>query len=246
MSEVLAIVEGREITQEDVNRFLQGLDPQIAMQFQNPQAQGQVIEELINQELIYLDALEEGLDDSDEYKKELEFAKSSILKQLAIRDLLAEAKVEEDELKEFYEENKNMFQRPEMVEASHILVETEEQAKEIIEKLEAGESFEKLAEENSTCPSSQQGGNLGQFGKGQMAPEFEEAAFNLEKDEISGPVKTDFGYHIIKLLDKIESGIEEFETVKHNIQNQLIAKKQQEVYLDKTGKLRDKYNVEMK
>tara|TARA_Y100000310_G_scaffold130047_1_gene129222 strand:- start:5630 stop:5911 length:282 start_codon:yes stop_codon:yes gene_type:complete len=85
--------------------------------------------------------------------------------------------------------------------ASHILVKTHDQALEIKEKLNNGESFEELAKNNSTCPSKKRGGNLGWFSRGQMVKEFEKATFNLKKNQISEPVKTQFGWHIIKLND---------------------------------------------
>lgn len=87
------------------------------------------------------------------------------------------------------------------VHAAHILVKTEEKAKEILGKLRLGESFEKLAEENSICPSRKRGGDLGWFGRQKMVREFELAAFSLQKDQISAPIKTQFGWHIIKLID---------------------------------------------
>lgn len=86
------------------------------------------------------------------------------------------------------------------VTARHILVETEEAAKELIEKLDSGASFEGLAAQFSKCPSGQQGGLLGTFGKGQMVPEFETATFALQVGEISPPVQTQFGFHIIERL----------------------------------------------
>lgn len=84
--------------------------------------------------------------------------------------------------------------------ASHILVKTEEQAREILKKLDAGESFEKLAQENSLCSSSKRGGSLGEFGRGQMVREFEKAVFSAKKGEIV-LVKTQFGWHVIKVED---------------------------------------------
>ncbi|MDP4012633.1 MAG: peptidylprolyl isomerase [Candidatus Nanoarchaeia archaeon] len=87
------------------------------------------------------------------------------------------------------------------VRASHILIKTEEKAKEILGRLRLGESFEKLAIENSLCPSKKRGGDLGWFGRQKMVREFEIAAFNLKKGEISQPIKTQFGWHIIKLVD---------------------------------------------
>lgn len=82
--------------------------------------------------------------------------------------------------------------------ASHILVEHEHEAKDLIKKLDEGKTFEVLAKEFSTCPSGKGGGSLGSFGKGQMVPAFETAAFALQPGETSGPVKTEFGYHLIK------------------------------------------------
>ncbi|MFW9773058.1 MAG: peptidylprolyl isomerase [Candidatus Heimdallarchaeota archaeon] len=84
------------------------------------------------------------------------------------------------------------------IKASHILVEKFNKAQEIYEDLEAGESFQKLAQQYSTCPSKKRGGNLGEFSKGEMAPEFWNACTKLKKGQISQPVKTQFGYHIIK------------------------------------------------
>ena len=89
------------------------------------------------------------------------------------------------------------------VRAAHILVKTEEEAKQILEILAQGnKDFEQIAKERSNCPSGRKGGDLGYFGRGQMVREFENAAFNLKKGEVSQPVKTQFGWHVIKMTDK--------------------------------------------
>ncbi|WOF16166.1 peptidylprolyl isomerase [Methanoplanus sp. FWC-SCC4] len=85
------------------------------------------------------------------------------------------------------------------VNASHILVKSEAEAKEILEKIKAGDNFENLAKKTSNCPSGKKGGGLGWFGKGMMVKEFEDACFNAKEGDILGPVKTQFGYHIIKV-----------------------------------------------
>ena len=88
------------------------------------------------------------------------------------------------------------------VHALHILVKTEDEAKDILKEIKSGTTFEKLAQLKSNCPSGKNGGHLGWFGRGQMVREFELTAFELEKGETSGPVKTQFGWHIIKTVDK--------------------------------------------
>lgn len=87
------------------------------------------------------------------------------------------------------------------VNASHILVKTEEEAKVVLYDVEHGKTFEEVAKEKSLCPSGKKGGSLGWFGRGMMVKEFENACFNAKKGDILGPVKTDFGYHIIKIDD---------------------------------------------
>lgn len=84
------------------------------------------------------------------------------------------------------------------VSAKHILVDAEHEAQDLIKKMGEGVAFEELAQKHSKCPSGQQGGDLGEFGKGKMVPSFEEAAFGLDVDQVSAPVKTQFGFHLIK------------------------------------------------
>jgi peptidyl-prolyl cis-trans isomerase C len=88
------------------------------------------------------------------------------------------------------------------VHAAHILCKTEKKASEIKGKLDGGESFAEMARKYSLCPSARSGGDLGWFGKGRMVPEFEKAAFDAERGKIIGPVKTQFGYHLIRVLDR--------------------------------------------
>jgi peptidyl-prolyl cis-trans isomerase C len=87
------------------------------------------------------------------------------------------------------------------VKASHILVPGINKAQELLDKINAGESFAKMAQKHSTCPSGKKGGDLGFFGRGQMVREFEQAAFGAQKGTVVGPIKTQFGYHLIKVTD---------------------------------------------
>jgi len=131
--------------------------------------------------------------------------------------------VSEEDLQDFYDQNKEQFEAQEgQIRARHILVETEEEAEELKKELNQGASFEELAKEHSICPSSVNGGELGFFSQGQMVPEFEDIAFELEINEISDPVETQFGWHIVqRLQDKIY-----FDEAKDFIEPQLISEKQ--------------------
>ena len=243
-NKVLATVNEKDITSHDVYSFLSKLDPQSAAQFSSPEGINKITNELINYELLYLEALEKGLDEEESFKAELERAKETVLKQYAINKLFSGITVSEDEITEFYNEKKEYFKTPEAVRASHILVKDEEKANEVLEEINDGLSFEEAASKYSNCPSKVNGGDLGEFTRGKMVPEFEEAAFSMEDEEISKPVKTQFGYHIIKLKYKKAAGISELEEVKNQIHQQIIILKQQEKYLNKTEELRDKYKVE--
>lgn len=153
----------------------------------------------------------------------------------------------------YYNQNKEQFNVPEQVKASHILVKDEAKAKEIIEKLGKGEDFAKLAKAESEDPGSkEQGGELGLFSKDMMVPEFADAAFTMKPGEISKePVKTQFGYHIIKVEDHQLAHQQTFDEVKDQIEKQLstdeVAQKLQEL-MDKLKKdtkieyLLDEYN----
>ncbi|WP_026895425.1 peptidylprolyl isomerase [Clostridiisalibacter paucivorans] len=245
-NKVLAVVEGTEITEKDVDFLLQGLGPQQGMQFNSEEGRKQLLQELINQQLFYLEAIENNMDKDEEFQNELERVKESLLKQYAIRDLLNNAEVVEDEVTEYYNEHREQFTAPESVKASHILVSDEDKAKEIVKELNEGMSFKEGAKKYSTCPSKEKGGDLGYFSKGRMVPEFENAAFDMNVGDVSEPVKTQFGFHIIKVEDKKPAAIKTLGEVRDQIYKQLVAIKQNKLYLEKTAKLKEKYTVEEK
>lgn len=245
-NKVLATVAGKEITQDIVNKFMEDLGPQVAMQFNHPGGQRRIVEELVNQELAYLDAVEKGLDKEEEFVAQFEMMKEGLLKQYAIGKLLRDIEISDEEAKNYYDEHPEYFKKPETVKASHILVDTEEKAKEIAKEIEDKKiNFADAAAKYSSCPSKQAGGELGEFGRGQMVPEFEEVAFELDIDKMSEPVKTDHGYHLILVSEKNEEGILPYENVEDNLKNQLLGVKQQEKYMEETGKLKEIYKVEI-
>ena len=187
---------------------------------------------------------------NDGFRKDQEIMKLPRLKFKDYDDI--EGKVarinfmgDEDKLDRFYEENKEAFKQPKSADASHILVEEEDKAREIYEKIQKGEDFEELAKEFSTCPSKEKGGNLGTFTKGQMVKEFEDAVFGNEVGTITEPVKTQFGYHIIKINEKNDAKELAFDEVKDKIVEQVRRQKEQELYNEKITELKDKYEVKM-
>jgi parvulin-like peptidyl-prolyl isomerase len=163
--------------------------------------------------------------------------RESVRDSLAIEQLLVERGMEyptEEEVKSLYEENKDAFQRPAQVNARHILItvdanadekaweEAQKRAMEVRKKATAeGADFAKLAQENSEGPTATKGGDLGWFGQGSMVPEFEKTVFALEKGEISEPIRTQFGWHVIKKVDEREAGQVDFEEVEPQLESRL-------------------------
>lgn len=245
-NDVVTTVGSRTITQEDLELVLMTLDPMKAQQYSTGEGKKKLVEELVNQELFYLDALEAKLDQDQIFLDELERTKSALLKQYAINNALKDITLSEDEVKKFYEDNKEKFVSPKTINASHILVDQLSLANQITDELNAGMSFPEAAEKYSKCPSSKKGGELGYFGKGAMVPEFEKSAFELAINEISQPVETNFGYHIIKVTDIKEESHKPFQEVRDAIAKQLLSLKQQEVYYGKIKELQEKYPVEIK
>ncbi|WNF22256.1 peptidylprolyl isomerase [Mesobacillus jeotgali] len=157
---------------------------------------------------------------------------------LAEKMIGASIDVSEEEMKNYFEENKESFDQKEQVKASHILVEDEATAMKVKEELDQGKDFAELAKEFSTDSSNaENGGDLGYFSKGEMAEEFEKTAFALEAGAISEPVKTEFGYHIIKLVDKKAAKAAEFDEHKEEIKELLF---DQEVQAEYTNWLEEK------
>ncbi|AGX06048.1 foldase [Bacillus infantis NRRL B-14911] len=153
--------------------------------------------------------------------------------------------LKEDEIKAYFEENKDQFAQQEQVKASHILVEDEATAKEVKSKLDKGEEFADLAKEYSTDASNaESGGELGYFGKGEMEAAFEEAAFELKANEISGPVKTDYGYHIIKVEDKKEAKEAVYEDSKEAAKKALFDERMQTEYYNWLEEKKEEYKIE--
>ncbi|WP_245523147.1 foldase protein PrsA [Thermosediminibacter oceani] len=257
--EVVARVNGEEISKDELYDVMvklvgkEALDYLVSQKIIDLEAKKQninVSEEDIQRELekVYEyyggeEAFTQNLQMSgyslEEYKKDLAM-------DIKIKKLLEpKISITEEEIKSYFEENKDNFAREKQVRARHILVENEEKANEVIAKLKSGEDFAELAKQYSTdTATKEKGGDLGFFGRGDMVKEFEEAAFSLKVGEISSPVKTQYGYHIIKVEEIKEAQEANYEESKDKIKDILLNQKVQQEYSTWMQELYQQYEVE--
>lgn len=240
--EVLATVAGREITQEEFEVFLASVPKEQQAYINNPKFREHCLEQLTSLHMFAQMGEDLKLDETEDFKKAYENAKRDILAQMAMRETLKDVTITDDEIKTFYEENQQQFVKSETVSAKHILTDSEEKCKDILEAIQKGEkTFEDAAKEFSTCPSKERGGDLGEFGRGQMVKEFEDAAFAAEIGEIVGPVQTQFGYHLLKVEKKNAASVISFDQIKENLRTNLLQQKQGLAYNKKVVELKEKY-----
>ena len=243
-NKVLVTIAGKEITQKDLDAIIARYPEDKRAYFDSEMGRSQLLDQLVSFELMNKLGSEMELDKTEEYKSTLEQMARDLLTQMTINKVLAEVTVTDEDAEKFYNEHSEEFKTPETVSAKHILVDSEEKAKEIREKISNGEmTFEEAAGQFSTCPSGQQGGDLGEFGRGMMVPEFEEAAFSLDLNTVSEPVQTQFGYHLVKTEAKNEASVAKFEDVKAQIVGNLMQQAQQNKYAQLMKELEAKYEV---
>lgn len=245
-SKVLAVVNGKEITQSDLDATIFRFPPERRNFLQTEQGRKQLLEQIISFELVYNYAKDENMEDESEFIVQFDAMKKELLTQYAISKTLSEVSVSDSEAEDYYDVNKEKYRTQESVSAKHILVDTNEKAEEVAKAIKSGMSFESAAKEYSSCPSCEQGGELGTFTRGQMVPEFEDAAFSLPIGVVSEPVKTQFGYHLIKVERKNESKESPFAEVEESIKNELLQKRQAMKYSELVEKLNKKYTVTIK
>ncbi|TLN04346.1 peptidylprolyl isomerase, partial [bacterium] len=228
---VLAEVNGKAITAEDFRKELERLPPYLKPMVQSAEGKKQLLDSMRVREIILEKAKKDGVDKSKEVADRLDDLRERLIVETYVKKKVEqEAKVSDEEMKKFYDENKEKFKSGEQVQASHILVKTEKEAQDILAQLKKGASFEELAKKYSTDSTAAKGGDLGWFSKGAMVPEFDKAAFGLKVGELSGIVKTQFGFHIIKVTGKRPAGVRTFDEVKEQIKANLLPAKQQEVF----------------
>ena len=236
---VVAIVNGYEIRASEVRMAFDdviGQLPNLPKKLRYPF----VVEFLVERHLLAQLANKEGLSDTEDYKRRLAAYQAKALRDSYLAQVVG-PKVTEAEIKAVYEAEAKKVTETERVRARHILVATEKEAKTIAEKVAAGEKFEDLAKQYSLDGSKDYGGDLGYFTAPEMVPAFSKAAFALKKGEVSLPIKTDFGWHIIKLEDRKQGASQPYDQVKSAIRNVLVRQKVQQTLAG----LRDSAKVEI-
>lgn len=259
-SEVLATVNGEEITRNELydamftnggkeilerlitNRLIlqEAKKLKISVSEEDIDTEiGKVIKEnFYGAEDYFYQALEQYGITEDALRDDL---KIELLLRKIVRDQIT---VTEEDTREYFIENQYLFNTPEQVEARHILVETRDEAEEIIQLLDEGQNFSELAKEHSIdTVSAQQGGNLGFFQRGEMVAEFEEVAFNLAVGSRSGPVETTHGFHIIEVLNRREAHEATFDEVKEAAEEKLLEKLVYEKMEEQINRLREEADI---
>src|SRR4051794_4394726 len=235
---VLAKVNGSEIPASDVALAEEELGPSLA-QMDPATKKENVLSFLIDMKIVSKEAEDKKIADRDDFKTRLAFARNRLL----MDNLLAsegKAATTDENMKKVYEEAAKQISGEQEVHARHILVETEDQAKKVAEDLKKGADFAELAKKESKDPGASDGGDLGFFTRDQMVPEFSAVAFALEPGKISDPVKTQFGWHVIKVEEKRTRKAPDFEQVKPQIEAYVVRKAQ----ADYVSKLRAAAKVE--
>ncbi len=237
---VVAKVGDLEITQSELDLAIANLDPQLA-QLPDEQKKVAALSGAIDVKLLAANATAAGLQDDPEYKRRMDFIAERELHNAFFKKNVVDA-VTEDEVKARYEKEIAALPKQEEVRARHILVKSEEEAKQIIADLDAGKDFIEIAKEKSTDPNKTEGGDLGYFTKGRMVPEFEEVAFSLEKGAYTKtPVQTQFGFHVILVEDKRDAPPPAFEAVEQQVRQLVMRDK----YLELIEKAKTEQTIEI-
>lgn len=225
---VVAKIDGVEITKSDLDLAIGNLDPQLA-QLPEDQKKLAALSTIIDSKVIAEKARAEKLDETEDFKARLEFILDRELHNTYFKKHVVDVVTDAD-IKARYDKEVAALPPVEEVRARHILVKTEDEAKAVIKELGEGKDFAELAKVKSTDPNKSDGGDLGYFKKGMMVPEFETAVFAMNKGDVSKePVKTQFGFHVIKVEDKRVAAPPPFEQVKEQVKQIVMRDKYMEM-----------------
>jgi len=229
---VLVTIDNDKITLDEFNKELDKIPVNMKMMVATESGKKSYLDRLIMKKLLLREANKNHVENEKEFQTRLADVKEQLLIESVLKKrLTADTQLGDEEIKKYYDANKDKFKKEREINTRHILLKTEEEAKQIKEKLQNGEDFVELAKQYSIDPSAKAtGGEVGFHPKGTLLPEYEEAAFKLSKvGQVSGIVKTQFGYHIIRLEGAKPPSYVPFDEVKEFIKQQLAQEKQKEL-----------------
>jgi peptidyl-prolyl cis-trans isomerase C len=241
----LGEVNGQKITLEDLKRLID-ISPQLKTQFDNDDFKQKLLDNFLQTRAFYLEGVANKADQDPDLQLRYEMLRQQMIAAAYVNKEFSKISVSDEDLRTYFDEHKKEFEIPEQVNASHILVKTEEEAREIKKQLDGGADFAELAKQKSLDTTNKNnGGNLGFFLRGAMVPAFEEAAFKLKPGQISDPVKTSFGYHIIKILEVRPRSVMPLNDARKMIQPRVQNQKQQQWLENKRQEVKSKYGVKI-
>lgn len=239
---ILATFSGQTITLGEFNQLWEEVPEDYKLQLDK----SMVLDQMISEKLLIQEAKNMGLEEDNDVLEQIKKITKQILVQALIeREILDKIKVNDEVVLEYYEQNKDSFTEKEQVHLYNILLETEEEAQDVLEQLRAGKDFSEIAIEKSTGPSAAQGGDLGYLSRGTIIPEIEEVVFALELEKLSEIIKTDFGFHILKITEKKPETVKTIEEVKEGIIEILLPTKQKEAFENLLEELKGKVEIEI-
>ncbi|HEY7496753.1 MAG TPA: peptidylprolyl isomerase [Candidatus Tectomicrobia bacterium] len=221
--EVLAVVNGTKLTRLDFEQLLQQYRPEVQEWATNNK--GQIMRDLVTLELLAQEGTKLHLDQDPEVQAQIRIRTKDALARSVVQKYVTEqANITEDAMRKHYEATRDEYTVGEQVTARHILVRSESEAQAVLKELKQGKDFADLARARSLDSSASQGGDLGTFGRGDMVAEFETTAFALKVGEISAPVQTQYGYHIIKVTERTPARLKPLDEVKEELRQALISR----------------------
>lgn len=243
----IARVNGTVITDAEMSREVANLPPYLKNIAESDQGKRELLDTMVVREIILQQAEKSGLAKSKEVQEKVDELRKKVIVEAFLKKKIEERAVVSDaDLQQFYEKNKDKLKTGEQIRASHILVKTEKESQDILAQLKGGGNFEDLAKKHSIDGAASRGGDLGWFAKGTMVPEFEKAALSLQEGTTSGVVKTQFGYHIIKLTGKRPAGVAQLTEVKEQLKGAILAEKQGEIFKQLKEDLKKNAKVQIK
>lgn len=243
---VLAKVGNLTVTEADLDQMASAVPEKFRHLYQTPEGREKTLDYIVNIYVLSEEAKQQGMDKKPDVQRLIDFTQKDLLARVYLDKMNKGLPAPTDQdVKDFYEKNRDRFVTPESIHLHHILVKTEKEAKDALAKLKKGEKFSDLAKNMSICPSKGKGGDLEWLPRGSLLKEIEDVAFAMENGQITGPVKTKFGFHVLYLEDKKPGQESSLDQVKDYIAEQLKFQAQQKQYETVAQELRKKMNVQI-